>query len=932
MLTLMNDDLGLDPSDPLNLLLHNHSQHNMQASDDDSSPSVSTPPDWNSLSSMWPAEDKMDEMSQFTSMDLGMGIDTADFGLFNPFQFTFEAPSPLPSSESESGGSTGSFSPPPSIRAASVDTGYSDDPAAELANRVRKNAGLVLAIQIGSDPQYHPPAFTAPPAPSYPPPINAAPAFTTAPVAPSAPPTPATPVQTATQSRPNTSHTTIERRYRTNLNARIQSLRQAVPALRVVDRAAAIKAGEPYSGGDASDEDHIDARGFVDGVKVARKCSKANVLGKAVEYIRVLKNREKRLTRELEGLKTLLRGLWEREWVGAFGGGERDEVGVEDGGNGNEDDADEDEEGESDDEGGGGRKRKKAKVEPAPKVKVERKPAAPVQEGEKKKRGRPRKVAPLPASATASASTNSSHAGSPALALSTFVPMHSSTAAYAQRQQEMMQQHQQDLTGTPRQYLLGAFALFSFFANANVSSPSSSPPPQHQHEGHVLTPVGIAGKVYEGGGGGVGGMGLLQAFHLLASAAVLVSVVWPVGRRGRGTLRLVPPAPAYFRDGDGWGWGALGGEWGSLSEEDVDADASEEEGMQAQAQAHREAEACILDDSTPLRTRLRTAFRLYATSTSTTTTSRSSASLPSSTETADDRRCLLALLVRPVPLLGARVAPRLWEGVHEAAGRLAAMKRAHVTTQIHTHTLTRTLTQTPGQTQTRTPTQGMCVLRTLEAGAAVERLCAVGGWAFVREVLGSASSITSTLATSTSTSPASTSPSTSPASTSTSSPPNEDADASTDTLAKAAASEREMAREREREREEERAALEDDVLDGEQDADDWEQEQDGEQEEQEGAEADVEKLLSAFVLYRRVFGASASSSSPASASASANPNTKRANPSARTSEAARALRRTLGSSEVFEDAGVEEARDRVVDLLSGEVQVWCGGVDRREDM
>lgn len=32
--------------------------------------------------------------------------------------------------------------------------------------------------------------------------------------------------------------------------------------------------------------DVVDERGFVDGVKVARKGSKANVLGKAVEYIR----------------------------------------------------------------------------------------------------------------------------------------------------------------------------------------------------------------------------------------------------------------------------------------------------------------------------------------------------------------------------------------------------------------------------------------------------------------------------------------------------------------------------------------------------------------------------------------------------------------------------------------------------------------------
>ncbi|KAJ7715526.1 hypothetical protein B0H16DRAFT_1251508, partial [Mycena metata] len=126
-------------------------------------------------------------------------------------------------------------------------------------------------------------------------PNTAASTFATAPVTPSAPPMP------ATQSRPKTSHTTIKCRYRTNLNAHIQSLRQVVPAL----HAAAIKAGEPYPGmpsfpstltipkllsffqaGNASDpEDHIDARGFVDSLKIARKCSKTNLLGKAVKYI-----------------------------------------------------------------------------------------------------------------------------------------------------------------------------------------------------------------------------------------------------------------------------------------------------------------------------------------------------------------------------------------------------------------------------------------------------------------------------------------------------------------------------------------------------------------------------------------------------------------------------------------------------------------------
>ncbi|KAJ7718326.1 hypothetical protein B0H16DRAFT_1797541 [Mycena metata] len=815
-----------------NLLLHNHSQHNMHQTDDDLSPSIGAPPAWNSLNST-PVPAALVRVRERRQHQLLL--------------------------------------PPPSMRAAPVDTRYSastDDPAAELANRVRKNAGVVLAMQIGSDPQFHPPASTAPPAPSYPTPNTAASAFTTAPVAPSAPPTPATPVQTATQSRPKTSHTTIERRYRTNVNARIQLLHQAVPALRVVDRAAAIKAGELYRDGDASDpENHINARGFIDGVKIMCKCSKA------VEYIRVLKNREKRLTCELEGLKTLLRGLvggtellgeWEREWVGMFGVGERDEV------------------------------------------------------------------VPLPASATASASANSSHAGSPALALSTSVPMHSSTAAYAQRQQEIMQQHQQprqqDLTSAPRQYLLGAFALFSLFANANVSSPapsssSYSHQPTHAHEGHVITPVSIAGKVY--GHGLEGDMGLLQASHFLASAAVLTKV-----EEGEGS------EPEAETDGE-----RSAGSRGSLSE-DVDTDVWEEEGMQYRRRRTATRRRVFWTHAPAhriLAIHVRFPFHNHhlPSSTSTTTTSRPSARARSSTKT-DNRRRLLALLVRPVPLLGARVTPRLWAGVDEAAGRLGAMKR------------------------TRTRRGGISVLRTLEAGAAVERLRAVGGRAFVREVLGASftstptftSAPTSTASTSTSTSTASTSSAST--STSTSSTPNEDADASTGILAKAAASEREVARVREREREEARAALEvaarlggriarlgarvgcilegssslspdDDAPDWDADAEfgdgeeNWEQE--GEDGEQEGAEANVEKLLRAIVLYRHVFG-SPSASSPASpaSSASASANTKGASAS-RTSAAARALRRTLGSSEVFEDAGagVEEARNRVVDLLTGEV-------------
>ena len=64
-------------------------------------------------------------------------------------------------------------------------------------------------------------------------------------------------------------------------------MRQAVPALRVLEEKnkKGKKEGESESG-EKSHLDIVDERGFADGVKVARKGSKANVLGKAVEYIR----------------------------------------------------------------------------------------------------------------------------------------------------------------------------------------------------------------------------------------------------------------------------------------------------------------------------------------------------------------------------------------------------------------------------------------------------------------------------------------------------------------------------------------------------------------------------------------------------------------------------------------------------------------------
>jgi Helix-loop-helix DNA-binding domain len=365
--------------------------------------------------------------------------------------------------------------------------------------------------------------------------------------------TPTSPVPTTVLPRPKTSHTTIERRYRTNLNARIQSLRMAVPALRVLeDRDGGKKIKKNVKGGvvvkgsgigiieseDGSVIDVIDERGFVDGVKVARKCSKANVLGKAVEYIRVLKKREHRLKVEQAGLKTLICGLvggpalveeWEREWRAKFGGEEQDEVDGEDE-EGDDDDSDDEEREEREDESG--KKRKRPKTSPAPKVtanKATKKPVAPLvplandQVPEKRKRGRPRKVLPSTVSVASRAPALSDHQMSPT------------------KQDEMIQpptpfsnesQHQQL---QPQQFLLAVFALFSFF-----NSPLTSSSVRHDHHSHTGTvlnalhpPLAYAPDIIsQFAAPSPNNMGpvwswqdYIQMFHLLVSVMVLASFV-----------------------------------------------------------------------------------------------------------------------------------------------------------------------------------------------------------------------------------------------------------------------------------------------------------------------------------------------------------------------------------------------------------------------
>ncbi|KAK1221926.1 hypothetical protein PQX77_015254 [Marasmius sp. AFHP31] len=601
-------DLGLDPSDPLNLWLHNTSQSNDSSMDDDSA--GESPPDWSQFSSLWAPSM---EPGGNTKLDFGLGLDAEmdfvnsmaidpnalhfnyqEFPTNDPtYPFTFQSNELLNSSEhltpahrerklsitsssSSSGASFSSISSPeaPTQVVAHVQESHVD-PAAELVQRVLQSAGLTLAVPAGAQnatngasansasPASSPSTtYTSPsqlghmPMHAYSPQSSASSTSS----APSTPP-PSTPPQTSMAldptmsmkhiqqaqgssmgviNRPKTSHTTIERRYRTNLNARITSLRMAIPALRVLEDKDACNVGGGGKKGknstlgkavvygtkvkkeneDGSDVvDVIDERGFVDGVKVARKCSKANILGKAVEYIRVLKKREIRMKREQDGLKQLVRGLvggpalleeWEREWKAKFGGPERDEV------EGDDDDGGSDDEGsgDDDDDDDGGRKRKKPKLAPPPKKEVKEKKPPPPQpqpqvlpDGtivmpEKRKRGRPRKVQP--------------HVPAPGGQTLTFPAM--------VQQPPVQQQPYAQQTAQPQQsqYLLAVFALFSFF-NSPFSS-SSHTSPNHSHTGTVLTHdtapvhhVAPGWTLHE----------VIQVFHLLVSALVFCSIVLP---------------------------------------------------------------------------------------------------------------------------------------------------------------------------------------------------------------------------------------------------------------------------------------------------------------------------------------------------------------------------------------------------------------------
>ena len=311
--------------------------------------------------------------------------------------------------------------------------------------------------------------------------------------------------------------------------------------------------------------DVIDERGFVDGVKVARKCSKANVLGKAVEYIRVLKKRENRLKAEQAGLKTLVAGLvggpallkeWEREWKQRFGGEEKDEVEGDDV-EGDDEESDEEDGDDGDEELG--RKRKRAKFPGvAKKAVAERKPSTPAVGGdtgvpEKRKRGRPRKVVPPPPAPAAVVSPLAPQSQ----------PLNAQDQTMLSSQEQWIQVHQQQQPSQPQQYLLAVFALFSFF-NSPLTSSSSGASGHHQHTGTVLTslhpPLAYAPEIISQfaapsslpvvpGADAWGWKEYVQMFHLFVSIVVLASFVlsWAgitlgIGRTTRSrSVSFTPP-------------------------------------------------------------------------------------------------------------------------------------------------------------------------------------------------------------------------------------------------------------------------------------------------------------------------------------------------------------------------------------------------------
>lgn len=99
----------------------------------------------------------------------------------------------------------------------------------------------------------------------------------------------------AAKKRP---HNIIEKRYRANLNDKIAELRDSVPSLRITKKSKVKESDK-----EVSDEEDLD------GLTPSNKLNKASILTKAVEYIRHLEFRTKRLEEENKSLRERLETL-----------------------------------------------------------------------------------------------------------------------------------------------------------------------------------------------------------------------------------------------------------------------------------------------------------------------------------------------------------------------------------------------------------------------------------------------------------------------------------------------------------------------------------------------------------------------------------------------------------------------------------------------
>ncbi|KAH9174673.1 hypothetical protein EDB89DRAFT_1949630 [Lactarius sanguifluus] len=499
-----------------------------------------SPPDWSQFSSLWDNDQPQNVKFDPAAFDFGLNLPLAALH-FDPKMFATDLtpfqpqqllgfPQSLPprrmsitSSSSSSGASLSDLTPLASISSIPSTAATSphlspgvhvpvhmpvsvNDPVDELAQSVRQTSGVTLAVPVQGQAEQltfsNAQKLPIPRLQRHSPPATNAGSKRKSPAAePSPSPDPTLGGTVAVIGRPKTSHTTIERRYRTNLNARIQSLKDAVPALRVLETKEKANKGQDCPEAEPLEKpeklvwnDVVDERGFVDGVKVARKISKANVLGKAAEYIHVLKRRESRLKREQAGLRSLISGLvggpallreWEREWVSRFGGPERDEATSD---ISDDDDGADDGESDADDDNLHPKKRikgvpKKPAKDPKPK-----KETNPGIVPEKRKRGRPRKVQPLP----------------------------EGEATQPQDVATPLVQAQQ------KQYLLAVFSFFSFFNSPLTSYSRSSP----THTGVVLADSGVV-LTPTAPASTFGWREVLQVFHLVVSGLVFLSILLP---------------------------------------------------------------------------------------------------------------------------------------------------------------------------------------------------------------------------------------------------------------------------------------------------------------------------------------------------------------------------------------------------------------------